>query len=178
MCAVCGQFADSIESCTVSAGSACKRESDPTLGVNIGLLKVPEGYPASADFVSDIVAVSGLMLENLAVDTHHGDGQARVQVCKRCWASLNLGKIPRFPLANKLYRGRLPNESSDLTWVEEMVCAIYKNTAHIMRLYGSTDPSQPKVIHGNTCAHEMNIISTVNVLPRTPANINSLSPGF
>ncbi|KAJ3554887.1 hypothetical protein NP233_g12331 [Leucocoprinus birnbaumii] len=73
-----------------------------------------------------------------------------------------------------MYRGVLPPEFCDLTWVEEMVCALYRNTAHITRLYGSSDPGQPTVLHGNTCAHEMNVISTATVLPRTPADINDM----
>ena len=55
-----------------------------------------------------------------------------------------------------------------------MICAKYRNTAHITRLYQSSHPSQPKVFHGNTCAHDMNLVSTVSVLPRTPADINGM----
>jgi hypothetical protein len=59
-------------------------------------------------------------------------------------------KIPRLALANSLYRGVLPAQFEDLTWVEETV------------------------LHGNTCAHDMNIISTASVLSRTPADINGM----
>ena len=45
---------------------------------------------------------------------------------------------------------------------------------HVTRLYGSTDPSQPRIFHGNTCAHEMNIVSTAYKLPRTPDDINGM----
>jgi len=62
----------------------------------------------------------------------------------------------------------------DLTWVEEKICAIYCNIAHVTRLFQSSDPSQPKVFHGNTCAHEMNVISTASVLPWTPADVTEL----
>jgi hypothetical protein len=55
-----------------------------------------------------------------------------------------------------------------------MVCAKYRNLAHISHIYQSSDPSQPKVFHGNTCAHEINIVSTASVLPRTPADINGI----
>jgi hypothetical protein len=68
----------------------------------------------------------------------------------------------------------LPDEFCDLTWVEGMVCAKYRNTAHVTHIYGSSDPSQPKIFHGNTCAQEMNVISTASVLPWTPADINGL----
>ncbi|KAI5984361.1 hypothetical protein EDD15DRAFT_2309828 [Pisolithus albus] len=81
-------------------------------------------------------------------------------------------KIPQFALANGLYRGDLPDYFSDLTWVEEKVCAKYCITAHVTRLFHSNDPSQPRVFHGNTCTHDMNIISTASVLPRTPTDVN------
>ncbi|KAG1894372.1 uncharacterized protein F5891DRAFT_1130989 [Suillus fuscotomentosus] len=61
-----------------------------------------------------------------------------------------------------------------LTWIEEKVCAVYCLTAHVTRLFQSSDPAQPKAYHGNMCAHEMNVVSTASVLPRTPADINGL----
>ena len=82
--------------------------------------------------------------------------------------------MPRFALANKLYRGRLPEEFQDLTWIEEWMCAKYSITAVVTRLYQSLDPSQPAVFHGNTCAHEMNVSSTATVLPRAPSDVNGL----
>ncbi|KAI6008497.1 hypothetical protein EDC04DRAFT_2582023, partial [Pisolithus marmoratus] len=77
-----------------------------------------------------------------------------------------------FALANDLYRGELPEEFSDLTWVEEKICAIYCMTTHVTCLFQSTDPSQPRIFHGNTCAHNMNVVSTARVLPQTPSDIN------
>ncbi|KAG2055146.1 hypothetical protein BDR06DRAFT_982046 [Suillus hirtellus] len=75
---------------------------------------------------------------------------------------------------NKLYRGHILPQFDDLTWVEEMVCAIYRNTAHITCLYQSSDPAQPFVFHSNTCAHETNIVSTAKVLPCMPVDINGM----
>jgi hypothetical protein len=82
--------------------------------------------------------------------------------------------MPQFALANRLFRGSLPSQFSDITWVEEMVCAKFCYTAHITRLFQSTDPSLPNVLHGNTCAHEMNTVSTASVLPRTPADVKGI----
>ncbi|KAJ8580976.1 hypothetical protein M405DRAFT_752500, partial [Rhizopogon salebrosus TDB-379] len=93
-------------------------------------------------------------------------------ICTKCQSSLRNGHIPRLALANNLYRGQLPTEFADLTWVEEMTCAIYRTTAHVTRLFHSSDLSTPQVLYGNTCAHNMNIISTASVLPRTPSDIN------
>ncbi|KZT29851.1 hypothetical protein NEOLEDRAFT_1209567 [Neolentinus lepideus HHB14362 ss-1] len=97
-----------------------------------------------------------------------------INICAECRSALTRKCMPKFALSNKLYRGSLPDQFQDLTWVEEMMCSIYRNTAHIVRLFGSSDLQQPKVLHGNTCAHEMNVISTASVLPRTPADINGM----
>ena len=77
-------------------------------------------------------------------------------------------------LANYFYRGLLPDEFADLTWVEEMVCAKYRNTAHVTQIFGSSNVCHPKVFHGNMCAHEMNLLSTASVLPQTVADINDM----
>ncbi|KAG2039386.1 hypothetical protein BDR03DRAFT_860019, partial [Suillus americanus] len=99
----------------------------------------------------------------------------RLRICSVCRVVLSKPDcIPRFALANNLYRGQLPDHFHDLTWVEEKICAIYCVTAHVTRLFQSSDPSQPRVFHGNTCAHDMNVVSTASVLPRTPADVNGL----
>ncbi|KAG1794515.1 uncharacterized protein BJ212DRAFT_1277541, partial [Suillus subaureus] len=96
-----------------------------------------------------------------------------MNVCADCFTALSKqDSVPRFALANGLYRGELPTYFKDLTWVEEKICAIYNTTAHVTRLFQLSDPLQPKVFHGNICAHDMNIVSTVSVLPRTPADVN------
>ncbi|KIJ08065.1 hypothetical protein PAXINDRAFT_139506, partial [Paxillus involutus ATCC 200175] len=99
------------------------------------------------------------------------DESAVVNICPDCFAALSKKNIPRFALANGLFRGELPDVFRDLTWVEEKICAIYCTTAHVTRLFQSSDPSQPRVFHGNTCAHDMNVVSTASVLPRTPADV-------
>ncbi|KAG1813770.1 hypothetical protein DFJ58DRAFT_607813, partial [Suillus subalutaceus] len=80
--------------------------------------------------------------------------------------------VPQLALANQLYHGSLPDHFSDLMWVEEKVCALYLITAHVTCLFQSTDPTQPRVFHGNTCTHEMNTVSMASVLPRTPSDMN------
>ncbi|THU90070.1 hypothetical protein K435DRAFT_620517, partial [Dendrothele bispora CBS 962.96] len=98
----------------------------------------------------------------------------KAYVCKDCLTPLSKGRMPPLALANQLYRGELPEELEKLniTWAEEMACALYHMTAHVIRLYGSTDESQPRILHGNTCAHELNTVSTARVLPWTPADLN------
>ncbi|KAG1801877.1 hypothetical protein EV424DRAFT_1271252, partial [Suillus variegatus] len=111
------------------------------------------------------------MLDKQGVIFSHSEAAA-FHICSGCKTSLSQEKMPALALANGLFRGFLPYTFSDLTWVEEKVCAIYSITAHVTRLFQSTDPSQPKVFHGNTCAHDMNVMSTASVLPCTPADIN------
>ena len=125
----------------------------------------------SAEFVFGYKALDGLMLYKSAV-CPSTDGNVILDICTQCYSSLRRATMPKFALANSLYRGLLPSQFHDLTWVEEMVCSRYRYTAHITRLFQSSDPALPNVLHGNTCVHEMNVISTASVLPRTPADIN------
>ena len=122
--------------------------------------------------------LNGLLLDQLGIQKKTGNTKntcdVTVTLCTHCYESLKKKKIPKFSLVNNLYRGKLCEEFKDLTWIEEMVCAIYRNTAHVTRLYGSSDPKQPTVLHGNTCAHDMNIVSTASVLPRTPTDVNGM----
>ncbi|KAL6297838.1 hypothetical protein BKA93DRAFT_719028, partial [Sparassis latifolia] len=94
-----------------------------------------------------------------------------IKICSSCYTAIQHCTTPQYGLVNNLYRGCLPEQYNDITWVEEMVCAIYRSTAHVTRIYQSSDPAQPKVFHGNTCAHDLNVVSTASVLPRTPADV-------
>ncbi|KAF5343799.1 hypothetical protein D9758_016212 [Tetrapyrgos nigripes] len=104
------------------------------------------------------------------------DQGVKVYLCHLCLASLSKSSLPALSLANNLYRGELPFELRDLniTWAEEMVCAIYHTTVHVLRLYGSLEEDQPRVLHGNACAFELNTVSTANVLPWTPNDLNNM----
>ena len=125
------------------------------------------------DFQYGLDAIDGAILEPIGFKARTPDSVV-MQICSECHSSLQHKNVPRLALANRLYRGKLPDEFKDLTWIEEMVCAKFRNTAHITRIYQSSDPSQPKVFHGNTCAHDMNVVSTASVLPRTSADINGM----
>ncbi|KAG1781404.1 hypothetical protein EV702DRAFT_963136, partial [Suillus placidus] len=113
------------------------------------------------------------MLDKSGIDLDPCTGQAvALNICPDCRSSLGKNKVPHLALADHLYRGSLPEQFADLTWVEEKVCALYCITAHVTRLFQSSDPTQPRVFHDNTCAHEMNMVSTAAVLPRTPTDVN------
>jgi hypothetical protein len=127
---------------------------------------------SSFTFCNDII--DGLMMDKLGIHINASTGSAEhFNLCCDCRSFLSKCKILRLALANNLYRGTLPNQFADLTWVEEKVCALYCITVHVTCLFQSSDPAQPRVFHGNTCAHEMNTVSTVTVLPRTPSDVNA-----
>jgi hypothetical protein len=141
----------------------------------LSILSVEDNPPFLEDeFQFTDSRLNGLMLDSNGIQTDATSGETRLYVCHACHTHLPRSSMPRFALANKLYRGCLPEEFRDLTWIEERVCAIYSNTAMVTRLYQSSDPSQPTVFHGNTCAHEMNVSSTATVLPLTPSDVNDL----
>ncbi|KAL1690788.1 hypothetical protein GGG16DRAFT_55089, partial [Schizophyllum commune] len=133
-----------------------------------------------SEFVFGISGLDGLLLDKHGVilDYPHPRAPSRtapaLQLCGECSASLLRNKIPRFALANNLYRGVLPSELQDITWVEEMVCSLYRTTAHVTRLFRSADERSPRVFTGNSCAHDMNIVSTASVLPRAPDDVNNM----
>lgn len=171
VCAVCGQYQRNIEIYDLSHGEH----------LNLGVLRLCDLFIIekcmiqclSPEFNYLNSALDGTMLDHCGIvcDEVH---KAKLNNCGDCSTDLFKQKIPRFALANGLYWGELPDMFTDLTWVEEKICAIYCTTAHVTCLFQSSDPSQPKVFHGNTCAHDMNIISTASVLPRTPADVTGL----
>ena len=128
----------------------------------------------SRAFMFDSPLIDNLMLDKSGLIDIHPDS-VKINLCGNCrtvLGNLKSEKVPQFALANHLYRGDLPEYFADLTWVEEKVCAKYCLTAHVTRLFHSNDPAQPRIFHGNTCSHDMNVVSTASVLPRTPCDVN------
>jgi hypothetical protein len=177
VCAVCSQHVDTIKEVMIRNDN-----NDDHLPINLHLLHLTNRFimqkcivqRLSSDFTNyDCPALNGVMLDKEGVGCPTST-TTTVKVCTDCYCSLMHVKVPRFVLANNLYRGSLPDRFRDLTWVEEMVCSLYRNLAHVTHLYWSSDPAQPFVFHGNICAHETNLLSTVKVLPHTPADINGM----
>ncbi len=97
-----------------------------------------------------------------------------LHMCTECESELIKGRLPMFALRNGLYCGHLPERFRDLTWVEEMACAIYRCTCHVTHLYNTPDDDQPRVFKGNTCTHDLNYVSTASELPRSPADFKGM----
>jgi hypothetical protein len=93
----------------------------------------------NADFQYGLNGIDGAILEPLGFKDLTPNGVV-MQICSECHSSLAKDRLPRLVLANHLYHGKLPDDFKDLTWVEEMVCAKFRNTAHITRIYQSSEP--------------------------------------
>lgn len=76
------------------------------------------------EFFYGLDAVDGAVLEPKGFKSSNADGII-MHIREDCHSALNNKRVPRLSLANHLYRGKLPIEFQDLTWVEEMVCAKY-----------------------------------------------------
>lgn len=171
LCACCARRPQGKAVCTYAVKAAdptpsyltslSLQGSDPVARGLIGL-----DHPA---FMFGNPALDGLMLDRRAVTSV--DGGSSITICDACIVPLKSGRVPKYALRNNLYRGELPEEFADLTPVEEMVCALSCTTAQVTRVFHSTDEASPFVFHGNTCSHDMNVVSTASVLPRTAANV-------
>jgi hypothetical protein len=142
----------------------------------LNILRIPATSPLhdTEPFVFQHLALNNTMLHSDGI--HVVEGGVKLCICYDCYTPLSATppRVPKFALKNNLYRGSLPNHLLDITWVEEQVCALYRSTAIVTRLYGSDDPSQPHVFRGNTCAFAQNTVSTAQKLPRTPSDVNDM----
>lgn len=120
-----------------------------------------------------IKTLDHIMLHQNGIRNIH-EQEFELDICKECNSSLTNKSMPRLALANGLYRGSLPEEFNDMTWIEEMVCAKHLTTAMVTRLSMGHGVFKSRKLRGNTCAHEMNMVSTAKALPRAPTDINDM----
>jgi hypothetical protein len=117
--------------------------------------------------------LDGLMIYHVYVTLDSEMRNISLSMCKECISSLRSAQLPRFSLKNNLWRGILPPELRDISWIEEKICALFRVTADVARLHNAEqDETMPFRLVGNTCAHPANVPSTASILPRTPADIN------
>ncbi|KAE9384721.1 hypothetical protein BT96DRAFT_749542, partial [Gymnopus androsaceus JB14] len=93
-------------------------------------------------------------------------------LCASCYTALSKDSLPKFALNNHMYRGELPEYLKDITWVEEMACSLFRTTAHVARIFGSSSATDPLQMRGNTCAHPMHIFKNATSLPWAPSDLN------
>ncbi|KAJ3770177.1 hypothetical protein FB446DRAFT_808964, partial [Lentinula raphanica] len=119
--------------------------------------------------------LDGLLLQPEGIRTIDMQcSEVEIYLCHECKGALSKNKLPRLSLNNHMFRGELPEDLQDVTWIEEMACAIYRTTAHVTRLYSSTSAADPLQMHGNACAHPLDVVTHANSLPWMPADINNI----
>jgi Helitron helicase-like domain at N-terminus/AAA domain len=172
-CVCCGRAVIPIELIT----SFCFPFSAEALPEDhtLHLLRAESGM--SSAFVSPSSMPSrildGLMIHHEFASIDIKTCSISLSMCPECDSSLKSFQIPRFSLKNNLWRGKLPSELHDMSWIEEKICALHRVTADVARLHNAEqDEKMPFRMVGNTCAHPANVPSTANILPRTPADIN------
>jgi hypothetical protein len=124
--------------------------------------------------LSDLCSIlDDISVHHEYVDVDRDARNLSLRVCTACVSALESQKIPKFSLSNNLFRGSLPPDLRDITWIEEKVCALHRVTADVARLQNAeVDEKLPYRLVGNTCAYPANVPSTARVLPRIPADIN------
>ena len=118
--------------------------------LDFSLLQVHVKEPLITDFTKFLYGsnvIDGAILDRMCFKSLESDCVILLQICDECHSALKSNHVPCLLLANNLYIEKLPSEFLDLTWVEEMVCVKYQNTAHVTCIYGSSDLSQPTSVN-------------------------------
>ena len=168
---VCALCARQKQDSDMSELIFCSAEEPPLV---LNVFRVTDPYilsktdPKEFEYVHS--GLTGLLPAKTGIELRE-NGLCVLTFCASCSNALAAEKLPKYALNNGLFRGIVPEEFCALTWVEEMACCRFRTTAQVVRLYQSSSPSDPFVLYGDTCAHEMNVVSTANVLPRMSSEI-------
>src|SRR5467141_34963 len=71
----------------------------------------------SSEFHYNVPSLDGMILCKDGIHDQKDNGHTILSFCHDCYSSLHKNRMPCFALVNKLYRGFLPNEFLDITWV-------------------------------------------------------------
>ena len=118
VCCVCGLERVDVTDVVVDNGA------QSSLDFSNLFVKDPHNIADLTGFQYGSPAIDGTVFDTSAM-TISETSRVVLKVCVECLSALKRNRIPRLSLANYLYRGKLPSELQDLTWVEEMVCAKY-----------------------------------------------------
>ena len=78
-----------------------------------------------------------LVLDSHSMTYNNSEDKITILNCNSCKRDLQKAKMPYLVLANHLYQGHLPDYLSDITWVEEMVCALYRTNTVVACVFAS-----------------------------------------
>lgn len=178
LCAVCSRRQSEVKMHSIRVSRLPHSELSGLEVLSLSEYRFRESVPES-EFLHPNKNLSGLMLDHNAIRycIDESGTADMVAVCHDCYLAFERKGgpyIPRFSLRNNLYRGSLPDHLKDLTWVEEMVCARYRITAHVTRLYQSHNPRDP--IAKKLVSVSPDLIRSVADHLENEGSISSLSP--
>ena len=116
VCCVCGLERVDVTDVVVDNGA------QSSLDFSNLFVKDPHNIADLTGFQYGLPAIDGTVFDTSAM-TISETSRVVLKVCVECLSALKRNRVPRLSLDNYLYRGKLPSELQDLTWVEEMVCA-------------------------------------------------------
>ena len=119
-------------------------------------------------------ALDHLMVSRHGIKNADKDSDVQLNVCEECLNPLKRKTVPRHALANGLYVGELPEHLKNISWIEEQICALARTGPIEYHLYGSDSKEQPFLARGNVCVHPQPTVSTANILPLLPQDINEM----
>jgi hypothetical protein len=140
------------------------------------VLRMNEGHNRynQPDFHFGHPALDHLMVSRYGVKNPDEESNVELNVCNECLNPLKRNTVPRHALMNGLYVGELPDHLKDISWLEEQICALARTGPIEFRLYGSDSKEQPFLARGNVCVHPQPTVSTANILPLLPQDINEM----
>eukprot|EP00732_Lithocolla_globosa_P001331 Lithocolla_globosa_v1_NODE_638_length_3534_cov_135.240299.p1 type:complete len:359 gc:universal NODE_638_length_3534_cov_135.240299:1778-702(-) len=117
-------------------------------------------------------------LDGLLLDEKGLCDDGTVRVCHTCLSSLNNSEIPPLALANFMWVGKVPEELTGLTRIEEKLLGIYRSCNYIIRLHYKTSETakcqQQKALVGNIITFPQNMANTIRTLQKFPMPLHEL----
>ncbi|KAE8216207.1 hypothetical protein CF319_g8945, partial [Tilletia indica] len=171
-CAVCSRRSFTKDLLFIKAGKPLQRVAARTLEAGLPLLRIDNEHILEREHPQ--LQFRNPLLSGLALDAsgvHLEGDEPYLDICDLCHQHLSKSppKLPALSLANGNLRGWLPPHLTDITWLEERLCARYLASAYIVRLYDMTaagaPEGRPRIMKGHACAFPLNTISTAVKLP-------------
>ncbi|KAG6876462.1 hypothetical protein C0992_012882 [Termitomyces sp. T32_za158] len=122
---------------------------------------------------SDRFSFADGLLRHLLLDRdgvlEQSDGTLHLRLCNECSKALNLSRVPKYALANKLYLRDVPEVLQHLTPIEESIVSLNRAKSWIVQLQ-ENDPA------GNVAAKQTGMRGHTIVYPQDPDVVAPILP--
>ena len=172
-----GEFVHSIHGLAhnIICASCGTREHDPALFVSmtcdnilLDVLSISENVYVPYDYSSGVDSIDSrrIMIDKMGLsgDSNH------ITLCYHCNHEIVNRKQPKESLANYRWVGSVPDELSDLTWLEELLIARAHLIGRIIRLE-ERKASSYFALKGHTVLLPQDTTRLVDLLPLSPSSL-------